>query len=200
MDNKNTPLPIGCIVMASGEGRRFGGNKLLAPFKGGYLLEAVLSAVSQINFAAASVITRSREIDTLCRQKNINCTLHSYPGQDDTVRLGMKSIYSPQLLGYLFCVGDQPLLSAATLNSLCRAFLQDPEHIYRPAANGKPGNPVIFPKKYASELMQLPQDKGGSYLTKKYSGQVRLIPVRNAYELYDIDTAEDLQHLEMLTF
>lgn len=198
MDNANKTLPIGCIIMASGAGKRFGSNKLLAPFRGKYLIENILDTVSQLHFSKTAVITRSQEVQSICAKRQLSCLLHTYPGQNDTARLGIKEVYESDTLGYLFCVGDQPLLSQQTLQKLCTAFLQEPQYIYRTIHNNKPGNPVIFPQKYAAELMQLPQDKGGSYLTKKYPEQVRFIPVQDAYELYDIDTAEDLQHLEIL--
>ena len=55
-------------------------------------------------------------------------------------------------------------------------------------------NPHL-PAKFKEELKNLPQDCGGSYLTKKYPEQVRYIPVQDSLELYDIDTKEDLEKL-----
>lgn len=46
--------------------------------------------------------------------------------------------------------------------------------------------------------MQLPRDKGGSYLAKKYPELVRTIQVQDICELYDVDTADDLEHLQLL--
>jgi CTP:molybdopterin cytidylyltransferase MocA len=43
--------------------------------------------------------------------------------------------------------------------------------------------------------MNLPQDRGGAYLAKKYPEQVLYIPVQDSLELYDIDTKEDLEKL-----
>ena len=43
----SSPTPdllIGCVVMASGMGRRFGGNKLTADFLGGPMIQRVLAA------------------------------------------------------------------------------------------------------------------------------------------------------------
>ena len=193
-------FPIGCIVMASGQGNRFGSNKLLAPFKGKPLIENILTSIIKSNLAKITVVTRHQEIADLCSSKNISCVLHNLPNQNDTVFLGLKEIYDSQLAGYLFCVSDQPLLSSTTITALCRQFLAQPQYIHRTSCGGKAGNPIIFPKKYAAELMQLPQDKGGSYLAKKYPEQVRYLPVQDKYELFDIDTEDDLQHLELLTF
>lgn len=193
-------LPIGCIIMASGEGSRFGGNKLLAPFKGQLLIENILNTVSKCGFAALTVVTRHQEIAEICQRKKLPCLLHDLPGQNDTVYLGLKALYTTQLSGYLFCVGDQPLLTEKTITALCRQFLNQPQFIHRPCHAGTAGNPIIFPKKYAAELMQLPQNKGGAYVAKKYPEQVRYLPVQDKYELFDIDTEDDLQHLELLTF
>jgi molybdenum cofactor cytidylyltransferase len=57
------------------------------------------------------------------------------------------------------------------------------------------GSPCIFPAKYYDELLNLPEKKGGGFLTKKYPAQVVLVPVRDEYELYDIDTPDDITRL-----
>ena len=47
-------------------------------------------------------------------------------------------------------------------------------------------------------MQQLPQDKGGSVLTKKYPELVVKIPVQDINELLDIDTQQDKLTLERL--
>lgn len=188
---------IACIIMASGSGSRFGGCKLLAPLAGRPLLSYTLQVTAGL-FAVRTAITRSSEIADLCRRENVPCLLHGEPGQNDTVRLGVAAVKDRRPGGYLFCVGDQPLLKRSTLEELCRAFCRQPEHIWRTAAGSRPGSPVIFPARLAGELMQLPQDKGGSYLAKKYPELVRTIQVQDICELYDVDTADDLEHLQLL--
>ena len=186
---------IACIIMASGLGSRFGSNKLMATFNRGPLIENAL--VLTAAFPNRLVVTRHKEVQDLCQKQQIPALLHQEPGQNDTVRLGVGALHKARPLGYLFCVGDQPLLKAASLTALCQSFLAQPDYIYRCSFKGRPGNPIIFPAKYAAELMQLPMDKGGSYLAKKYPEQVRLIPVQESFELYDIDTLEDLDHLSL---
>lgn len=189
---------IACIIMASGNASRFGSNKLLADFNGQPLLQNILTVTSMLPFLTRLAVTRSSEAAEICQKMHVPVLLHNEPGQNDTVHLALARLHKLHPAGYLFCVADQPLLKAATLQNLCTAFAGDAAYIYRPAYQGKPGNPILFPARYTSELMQLPQDKGGSYLTKKYPEQVKYLPVQDAYELYDVDTAEDLQHLEML--
>ena len=86
-------------------------------------------------------------------------------------------------------------MKASSLERLCANFLEASNFIHRTIFENTPGNPVIFPAKFKEDLKNLPQDCGGSYLTKKYPEQVRYIPVQDSLELYDIDTKEDLEKL-----
>lgn len=199
-DFKTQTLPaIACIIMASGASHRFGSNKLLALFNGRPLLENILLTANKIPFIERLVVTRTAEAADICRKLQAAVLLHTEPGQNDTVRLALARLRPLHPDGYLFCVADQPLISSASILRLCRAFAAEPGCIYRTAYKDVPGNPILFPASFAAELMQLPQDKGGSYLLKKYPERVRYVPVQDAFELYDIDTPEDLQHLEMLS-
>ena len=67
--------------------------------------------------------------------------------------------------------------------------------ICRLAFNENAGAPVIFPACYYNELLTLPQGKGGGFIAKKHPAQVVLVPAQDEYELYDIDTPDDLIRL-----
>ena len=60
-------LAAGCVIMASGLSRRFGSNKLLADFCGEPVLCRAFSATDTPQLAARIVVTRSAEVQSLCR-------------------------------------------------------------------------------------------------------------------------------------
>lgn len=184
---------LGCVIMASGLGRRFGTNKLIADFRGKPLLLWALDATEGI-FARRIVVTRHREVEALCRSRDIAVLLHDLPHRNDTVRLGLQAL-AQDVEGCLFSPADQPLLRPDTLASLALCAANEGDCIWRPAWEGAPGSPVLFPKWAFPELLTLPKGKGGSFLLKKYPGQVRMLPVRDPYELFDIDSQEDLRFL-----
>ena len=190
---------IACIILASGAGRRFGANKLLTAIDGAPMLQHILD-ISQGLFAKRIVVTRHKDVADICAQQQIPCLLHDKPYLSDTVRLGTSYIQQllPQAEGLLFAVGDQPLLQQTTLIRLAESFLAQPQKIHRLYYEETPGNPIIFPAKFADELQQLPQDKGGSVLTKKYPELVVKVPVQDINELLDIDTQQDKTKLERL--
>jgi len=187
------------VIMASGMGRRFGGNKLLADFCGEPMIMRILSATEGL-FSRRVVVTRHQEIADLCKKSRIESILHDLPHRSDTVRLGLEAIGEAE--GCLFCPADQPLLRRETLSALVYAARQDAQSIWRPAFGGASGSPVLFPKWAFDSLMHLPQGMGGGQIIRMHPDRVRTIPVRDEYELMDADDPETLNrllhHYEML--
>ena len=182
----------GCVVMASGMGRRFGGNKLMVDFLGMPLIGHILRTTEQL-FADRVVVTRHPDAAEYCREMGVKTILHDLPHRSDTVRLGIGQMGESERC--LFTPGDQPLLEKDTVMALLLAAKNDPRSIWRTAYAGTPGAPILFPSDLYPELAALPEGKGGGYLAKKYPERVRLIPVREAYELKDIDEQADLSAL-----
>ena len=183
---------VGCVIMASGLGKRFGGNKLMADFGGQPMIARILAATEGI-FDRRVVVTRHEDVALLCRKQGIEVVLHDLPNRNDTVRLGLEAVGDVD--GCLFCPGDQPLLRKETVAALVSDWKKEPDFICRTVVENQPGAPILFPKWAFSELLTLPEGKGGGILTQKYPERVRLHPVRDRYELIDVDTRENLMKL-----
>lgn len=183
---------IGCVIMASGLGRRFGGNKLMADFHGRPMISRILDATEGI-FAQCVVVTRSREVAELCRKRGIQTVLHSLPHRSDTVRLGLEAM--PGIERCMFAPADQPLLRKETVLALVLGSAADTDSIWRTVCADTPGSPVIFPKWTFPELLSLPEGKGGGFVIKKHPDCLRTVTVRDMYELKDVDLPEDLEEL-----
>lgn len=177
--------------MASGLGRRFGGNKLMADFLGCPLICRVLDATQGI-FEKRVVVTRHEDVAELCRKRGIPVILHDLPDRSDTVRLGLEWV-GEDGKGCLFCPGDQPLLSRETVELM--ALCAD-DRIARLSFGDRVGAPVYFPRWCFAELKTLPKGKGGSVVVKKYPEQVRKVPARGEAELWDADTPEELENIK----
>ena len=188
---------VGCVIMASGLGKRFGGNKLMADFGGQPMIARILAATEGI-FDRRVVVTRHEDVALLCRKQGIEVVLHDLPNRNDTVRLGLEAVGDVD--GCLFCPGDQPLLRKETVAALVSDWKKEPDFICRTVFENQLGAPILFPKWAFLELLTLPEGKGGGILTQKYPERVCLHPVRDRYELADVDTRETLRELsEFLT-
>ena len=184
---------LGCVIMASGEGRRFGSNKLMADFGGEPMICRILAATEGI-FAERVVVTRYREIEQLCAGRGVRVILHDLPYRSDTVRLGVEAM-GGKITACMFCPADQPLLSHETVQALAMAALRDDHIILRLSDGERDGAPVIFPRRYFGELASLPQGKGGGAVMKRYPDHVERVLAADPLELEDVDTEEDLARL-----
>lgn len=210
-------LPVGCVIMASGLARRFGSNKLLADFGGRPLLCRALDATNTPQLAARIVVTRSAEVEALCKAEGVPCLVHALPGRNDTVRLGLDALLAarPDLAGCMFLPGDQPLLRRETVERMVGIFGRDTKmriqrqketerEIFRLGFRVRndpsplTGSPVLFEKGLFQELLTLPQGMGGSVLLRKYPAHVHTVYIADRNELADADTPEALAQLEAL--
>ena len=183
---------IGCVIMASGLGKRFGGNKLMADFRGEPMICKILDVTEELT-PHRVVVTRHKDVAKLCEARGIQAVLHDLPHRSDTVRLGLEAVGDVERC--MFATADQPLLRKETISALALAAQNEPREIWRAAYGEMLGSPVVFPKWTFSELMNLPQGKGGGVIIKTYPERLRLVNVRDMFELKDIDSPEDLSEL-----
>ena len=183
---------IGCVIMASGLGKRFGGNKLMADFMGKPMITYILDAVEGL-CSKCVVVTRHKDVAQLAKERNIDVVFHDMPYRSDTVRLGVEAL--GDMDGYMFCPGDQPLLSRETLEALINRASGQNDKIWRTRCAEVAGTPVIFPNWCKEELQNLPEGKGGSFILQKYPEDVMTMEVDDSYELMDADTPETMEIL-----
>ncbi|MBQ6376164.1 MAG: nucleotidyltransferase family protein [Lachnospiraceae bacterium] len=206
--NKQPEKTVGCIVMASGKGERFGENKLLARLAGREMLLYVIDAVRTAAFSEILVVTRHSEVREIVRDAYgpadgcppVRCVL--YPGgpQSETVKRGLSEMLSYDAC--LFAAGDQPLLRQESVSRMVETYRRrsaqenGPDPVCRLSFEGKPGNPVLFPARYYPRLMEIRGDRGGGQILKDGTIPVVCIEAEDPMELMDVDRKEDLQRAE----
>lgn len=186
---------IGCVIMASGLGTRFGENKLLANFHDKPLINYILDATENI-FAKRIVVTRHEAVAKICKEKNIEVILHNMPHRNDTIRLGLEQLLDTKHC--MFCTADQPLLMQNTIAALALLAANTSSNIIRPIFENTPGSPVIFPQSTYDELLQLPDGKGGGYVIEQHPDLLQYLSIDSINELEDIDTPADFLRLQQL--
>ena len=180
---------IGCVVMAAGNSRRFGGNKLLTEWQGRPLAAWALDAVPRE--AETVVVSQYPRILAMAEERGFTPILNPRPeeGLSGTIRLGVEAL--AHCGGILFLVADQPRLRRDTTEALAALWRQRPEGIAVPVSGGRRGNPCLFPARLYPELLALQGDTGGSRVISRH--QDLLLPLEVvAEELWDVDLPADL--------
>ena len=188
-------LSVGCVVMAAGCARRFGGNKLLARIGGKSLIRLALEAVPLDRLQAAVVVTQYAEIAALAEQFRLTVVNNNRPdlGLSHTIRLGLSAL--PDCDGVLFQVADQPGLRRETAAALVDLWRRHPQRIAALGHGGVRGNPCLFPARLFPELLTLEGDCGGSAVIRRRPEEVLLLEA-DTEELLDADTRDALAALE----
>ena len=103
-------MKIGCIVMAAGNARRFGSNKLDARVEGKTLMRRALEAVPAACFDRVVVVTQYPQGMDLAREMGFLPVENPRPdlGLSHTIALGMA--HMQDMDGVMFQVSAQPLL------------------------------------------------------------------------------------------
>ncbi len=188
-------LKLGCVVMAAGNARRFGDNKLAARVGGRSLIRRALEAVPPELFDTVAVVTQYPEVMDLAGEFHFSAVRNIHPdfGLSRTIALGLAAL--GECDGAMFLVSDQPLLKRESVAALARFWREQPDKLAALAHGGVRGNPCVFPARFFPELLALTEDHGGSSVIRRHEGDLRLLEVPEA-ELTDIDTPRALEELK----
>ncbi|MCR4656597.1 MAG: nucleotidyltransferase family protein [Lachnospiraceae bacterium] len=193
---KTADSRLGCVIMAAGNSRRFGKNKLNVLINGKPMLEYIFKAVPTEKLHSVCVVTQYDEAETLASLYDFRCIRNDRPedGLSYTIKLGTKAL-SKECDAILYMVADQPLLTQGSVAGLINLYLKNPGHIVSASSGGQRGNPCIFPKKYFPSLEGLTGDTGGSRIIRKHIDDLILFEIPER-ELCDADTPEALRRIE----
>ncbi|MHB1399631.1 MAG: molybdenum cofactor cytidylyltransferase [Trichloromonadaceae bacterium] len=186
------------IILAAGASNRMGRTKQLLPFRGQTILEGVVD-----NALAAAlhrlIVVLGHEAETLAaRLTGRNLTIvqnpHYAQGQSTSLKAGLQAL-SEESDAALFLLGDQPLITPATIDLLLAAYAATPSPIVLPVFEGKRGNPVLFDRETFAAIATITEDCGARSLFDRYAGRLFKIPVDDPSIHFDIDTEDDYHRL-----
>lgn len=179
---------ISAIVLAAGQSKRMGQNKLLMPFRGKPLLTRVLDLVESLGFGEKILVTSRETVGTVKVPPGFITVLNESPesGQALSLKLG---VTAAALDYYMFFLADMPLLEESDALKIIAGI--DGGRIIVPKAGEIPANPVIFPKKFRRELLEVSGDKGGRSVISAHEAECKAIFIENAEAFRDIDTPEE---------
>jgi len=189
---------VAAIVLAAGRSTRMGGpNKLLAELGGVPLVRIVVERLRASKASRVIVVTghQADKVETALAGLDVSFVHNPAfaEGIASSVKAGIGAI-PDDADGAAVCLGDMPLIDAELIDKLIDAF--DPDRgalIVVPVADGRRGNPVLWSRRFFSELMTLDGDIGARHLIAKHSEAVAEVPVDGHAAFLDIDTPQALE-------
>ena len=186
---------ISAIVLAAGEGTRFGGTKQLEILRGKPLVQYAIDAASAAGVGEIVVVlghdaVRVRDALELPEEARVVVNERHADGQSTSLTAGLRAL-DPASEAALVLLADQPGIAARHVRALMTAFEADPPEILRIRFRDGPG-PAILARSVWDEAMELSGDAGARALLDSEPKRARWLHVEEDAPP-DIDVRDDLE-------
>ena len=190
---------VSAILLAAGAGSRFGGEKLLAPYRGRPLIEVPLSSLADAPVDETVVVVGegADRISEVCEPYGFEVVENPdwAGGISTSVKAGLRAL-GPRTRAAIVLLADQPLVGAGAVERLVAAF-EEGARVAAATYGGEVRNPVLFSREVWPLLMSgLSGDEGARSFLRRRPELVTRVPCDGVGDPADVDTAEDLRRLE----
>jgi CTP:molybdopterin cytidylyltransferase MocA len=179
---------VGGLILAAGQGRRFGGIKQLAEFRGRPLLEHALEAVAAVS---PRVVVLGHAAEEVAAGVDLHGAAPVFcpdwaSGQAASLRCGLAALGGCDAV--VVVLGDMPGVTAEAVEAVVSAA--GDEDAVRATYDGVPGHPVLLRRPLLDRAGELRGDTGFRGLLEHAT--VRDVEVGALADPADIDTREEL--------
>lgn len=181
---------IGGLILAAGEGTRFGSeSKLLAPLEGRPLLEWAIEAQSRVPAIERIVVVLGAHASEVLERvdfldaESVVCE-EWHDGQAASLRRGVTELSGASKV--IVTLGDAPLITPQVI----ARFVDEPAPA-RATYDGRPGHPVALGPRQLAAVARLGGDRGARDLL----GDARTIECGRLCSGRDVDTPQDLEEV-----
>jgi molybdenum cofactor cytidylyltransferase len=183
---------VAAIVLAAGQSRRMGSNKMMADVGGVPMISRAVGAALASKASPVVVVTghEAERVRAALTGRNVTFAHNASfaEGLSTSLRSGLDALPA-DIDGAIIALGDMPSVTAAHLDRLIAAF--DPDGgaaICVPTFNGKRGNPVLWAKAYFPEMREVAGDVGARHLIGAHGDDIREVAMPDTGILEDLDT------------
>ena len=183
-------MRIGAVILAAGEARRFGSNKLIQKVEGVPIIKRVIEAAKGLD----RVIVIGKYYDELMKLLEDEIVIYNpfwKEGISSSLKLGIR--FFQDYDGVIVLLGDMPLVTKDTVSRIISNFSADCDMVV-PTYMGKRGNPVLLNRSTFGLVMKLEGDIGARAILDKVK---KVCYVECGKEvIIDVDTPSDLASLQ----
>ncbi|MGH8124859.1 MAG: nucleotidyltransferase family protein [Rhodanobacteraceae bacterium] len=185
------------VLLAAGEGRRFGTLKQLIPIDGEPMVRRVTRTLLCLRRPLLVVTGAGGEaVATALAGLSVTCVPNPdwREGLGASLGAGIRAVCErfPQAAAALVCLADHPLLDVRALEAMLERHAQEPERIFAADHAGMPGPPVLFPADCFSELAAWQGVEGAQAWLRRQGTRVERVPL----DVTDVDTPADLDRVQ----
>ena len=185
------------VLLAAGEGSRFGGAKQLASIAGEPIVRRVARTLLEVDVPVFVVTgAYADEVEAVLDDLPLNlvrCETWQL-GMGHSLAAGVRALRHtfPHTSAVLVCLADQPLLDISLIRSMLQRHQQVPERVLATAQHGTQGPPALFPHDCFDALSALTGITGARAFLQREKHRMELF---ESPGVGDVDTPEDLERM-----
>ncbi|MET8329040.1 nucleotidyltransferase family protein [Streptomyces sp. NPDC005181] len=189
------------MLLAAGGGRRLGGRpKALLEHRGRPLVEHALRTLRNGGCGPVHVVLGAAAEKVRTRADLSGCMVTVNPqwpeGMGSSLRAGLGALAGTGADAALVLLVDQPGISAQAVARVRSAY-RSRASLAAASYDGERGHPVLFgAERWADVAAGAVGDQGARAYLRAHRDAITLVECSDVAEAYDIDTVEDLTHLE----
>lgn len=187
-------MKIGAVVLAAGESKRMGRQKLLLPWHDKTMIEEVIShlLVSKVDETLVVLGADSTKIEEKIKKYPVKTTVNPYykKGMLSSVQWGFNQM-GRDVRGVLVYLGDQPLIPAYVIDRVISSYKKSKKGIIIPVYKKKRGHPILIHSRYTEEINNLDPEIGLRGLVHSHQDDILEVKVESPGILKDIDDQDD---------
>ncbi|MGW3930933.1 nucleotidyltransferase family protein [Streptomyces microflavus] len=201
MASQATNPKVAGVLLAAGGGRRLGGRpKALLEHRGRPLVEHALRALRNGGCGPLHVVLGAAADEVRARADLTGSAVTVNPGWEEgmgsSLRLGLAALADTGADAALVMLVDQPGIGAEAVARV-RVAYRSRASLVAASYDGKRGHPVLFgADRWADIAAGAVGDQGARAYLREHRDAITLVECSDVAEAYDIDTAQDLSHLE----
>ncbi|MCX5527437.1 nucleotidyltransferase family protein [Streptomyces bobili] len=189
------------LLLAAGGGRRLGGRpKALLTHRGRPLVEHAVRALRAAGCTRVHVVLGAAADAVQERARLDGCVLVVNPeweeGMGGSLRAGLDSLAGTGATAALVSLVDQPGIGEEALARVLAGY-EGESSLVSAAYDGRRGHPVLLGAAHWAGVAEAATgDRGARGYLKAHEAEIRLVECGDVARPYDIDTVDDLIHLE----
>lgn len=201
MASQVTNPKVAGVLLAAGGGRRLGGRpKALLEHRGRPLVEHALRALRNGGCGPLHVVLGAAADEVRARADLTGSAVTVNPGWEEgmgsSLRLGLAALAGTGADAALVLLVDQPGIGAEAVARV-RVAYRSRASLVAASYDGERGHPVLFgADRWAGIAAGAVGDQGARAYLREHRDAITLVECSDVAQAYDIDTAQDLSHLE----
>ncbi|WP_405396624.1 NTP transferase domain-containing protein [Streptomyces microflavus] len=201
MASRATNPKVAGVLLAAGGGRRLGGRpKALLEHRGRPLVEHALRALRNGGCGPLHVVLGAAADEVHARADLTGSVVTVNPGWEEgmgsSLRLGLAALAGTGADAALVLLVDQPGIGAEAVARVRLAY-RSRTSLVAASYDGERGHPVLFgADRWADIAAGAVGDQGARTYLREHRDAITLVECSDVAQAYDIDTAQDLSHLE----